>query len=94
LKNIETKVECLAQLQIALKFTKEQTGASGDEQGVYGNEKEKELESLFAVVEAESGDFGESNVTVFTPANVPANVNPLAADVTDTVDYDITEEEV
>ena len=40
--------------QIFHTFAKEQTGATSDEQGVYNDSKEKELQRLFEAVEAEA----------------------------------------
>ena len=84
--------------QIFHTFAKEQTGASGDEQGVYGNEKEMELQNMFASIEEEKSDANSAflanqpeptNVPATGPANTPATPAWM-----DTVDYDVTEAEV
>ena len=56
--------------QIFHTFAKEQTGASGDEQGVYGNSKEMELKKLFVSIDGEPAM--ESNELVVVPGNVLA----------------------
>jgi hypothetical protein len=53
LKMSEYAVSPTSLEQIFHTFAKEQTGASGDEQGVYDNAKEKQLQTLFSSVQAE-----------------------------------------
>jgi ABC-type multidrug transport system ATPase subunit len=74
LKMMEYAVSPTSLEQIFHTFAKEQTGAEGNEQGVYGNEKEKALTSLFASID---GEAASKNVeSVLAVQNVSEPLSP------------------